>query len=154
MEVREQNSPQLQYAPMEDANVVNAVCGKGSPINNNVFNNTLSNKIIKNKQQQPKENDEVVVVTCDAHLPVLDEELLAQYKHAFGRKPSQKVKESLISFLSKFDREVLLYAFEIAGNKGKAYDYAQGILKMWWKEYAFTLDQVLEYEVRFNNERI
>lgn len=114
---------------------------------------TESNKT-KNKQQQLKEKEEVVVVNYHAHLPEVDEELIQQYKSAFGRKPSQKVIETLISLLVRFEREVIIYALEITGHKGKSFDYAQGILKKWGEQMAFTFEKVFEYEQEYNQYRL
>lgn len=121
----EAQCPDMHYAPLDNAGMDSAVDGKGSSINKTVLNKTLKNKTIS-KQRQPKEKAEVVVVSCHAHLPEIDEELIEQYKNAFGRKPSQKAKESLVSYLTRFDRDVVLYALELAGTKGKHFDYAQG----------------------------
>ena len=117
--------------------------------NKNKFNKTeiKETKIIK--QQQPKKENEVVVVSCHAHLPEVDEELIEQYRCAFGRRPSQKAKESLISYVTRFDREVVLYALELAGIKGKHFDYAQGVLKNWQEQGAFTFDDVFVYDERY-----
>ena len=107
-------------------------------------NNFIKTKIneIKNKQQQPKEKEEkVVVASLNAHLSELDSDVIDEFKHAFGRKPSPKVEESLRGYLSKFEKDVVLQ------NKG--WDYAQGILKVWWQEQVFTFDEVFEYEERF-----
>nr|WP_302599564.1 DnaD domain protein [uncultured Cellulosilyticum sp.] len=112
---------------------------------------TESNKTKTIKQQQPKEKEEVVVVSCDAHLPEVDEELIEQYKSAFGRRPSQKARESLVSALARFDREVVLYALELAGGRGKHFDYAQGVLRKWTQHGVRTFDDVFEYEERYRN---
>lgn len=106
---------------------------------------TESNKT-KNKQQQLKEKEEEVVVNCHTHLPEVDEEIIEQYKYAFGRRPSQKVKECLVSYLCRFEREVVLYAIELAGSKGKGFDYTQGIMKNWEEKRAFNFDTVFKYE--------
>lgn len=117
--------------------------------NKNKINKTeiKETKIIK--QQQPKEKDEVVVVSCHAHLPAVDEEIIEQYRCAFGRRPSQKTTESLVSYLTRFDRDVVLYALELAGLKGKHFDYAQGVLKNWQEHGAFTFDDVFAYDERY-----
>lgn len=112
---------------------------------------TEINKTKTIKQQQPKEKEEVVVVSCDAHLPEVDEEVIEVYKSAFGRRPSQKTKESLVSAMARFDREVVLYALELAGGKGKHFDYAQGVLRKWTQHGVRTFDDVFEYEERYRN---
>lgn len=117
--------------------------------NKNNFIKTKSNKI-KNKQQQPKaKEEEVVVALLNAHLPEIDLEILEEFKHAFGRRPSPKVQESLRGYLSRFEKEVVLHAIDIAGNKNKGWDYAQGILKVWWQEQVFTFDDVFCYEQQY-----
>lgn len=93
----------------------------------------------------------MVAVNCHAHLPEVDEELIEEYRRAFGRRPSQKVKESLISALTRFDREVVLYALELAGRKGKHFDYAQGVLRKWIQYGVKSFDDVFEYEERYRN---
>lgn len=138
--------PAIRYAPLGDVSMDGAVDGKGSCINKTVSNKILKNKII-NKQQQPKEK--VVVVSCHAHLPKVDEELIEQYRCAFGRRPSQKTQESLVSYLKRFDKDVVLYALELAGLKGKGFDYAQGVLRKWQEHGAFTFDGVFAYDERY-----
>lgn len=69
---------------------------------------TEMNKTKTIQQQQPKEKGEVVVVSCHAQLPEVDEEFIEQYRSAFGRRPSQKAKESLVSYLTRFERAVVL----------------------------------------------
>ena len=148
VDMAEEQCPEIRYAPVGDAGLDDAVDGKSICINNTVPNKTLKNKSI-NKQQQLKEKEEVVVVSCYAHLPEVDKELIEQYRSAFGRRPSQKAKESLISYLTRFDREVVLYALELAGHKGKGFDYAQGVLKNWQERGAFTFDDVFVYDERY-----
>lgn len=143
----EELCPDAHNAHLDSAGVGDAVHGKGSCINK-----TIPNKILKNKtisKQQPKEKDEVVVVSCHAHLPEVDEELIEQYRSAFGRRPSQKAKESLVSYLTRFDRDVVLYALELSGSVGKELNYAQGVLRKWWENGVKTLDDVFDYDERY-----
>ena len=115
-------------------------------------NNYIKTKIneIKNKQQQTKEKEEeVVVASLNTHLPEIDEDVIDEFKQAFCRKPSPKVVEALRSYLNRFEKDVVLHAIDIAGNKNKGWDYVQGILKVWWQEEVFTFDEVFEYESRF-----
>ena len=58
---------------------------------------------------------------CREKLPEADEELTEQYRSAFGRRPSHKAKESLESYLTRLDRDVMLYALELAGIKANQY---------------------------------
>lgn len=81
----------------------------------------------------------------------MDEELIEQYRSAFGRRSSQKAKESLVSYLSRFDRDVVIYALELSGAKGKDFDYAQGVLGKWTEQRAFTFDGVFEYDEWYKN---
>lgn len=114
---------------------------------------TESNKT-ENKQQQLKEKEEEVVVNYHAHLPEVDEEIIEQYKYAFGRKPAQKVKECLVSYLCRFDREVVLYAIELAGNKGKGFDYMQGVMRNYEQQRICSLDEVYRFEEEYRKLRI
>lgn len=141
----------VQNQPLDNASVDSVLHAKDSCINNTLNNKPLNNKNI-NKQQQPKEKEEVVVVSCDAHLPKVDEGLIEVYKSAFGRRPSQKTKESLVSYLTRFDREVVIYALELAGTKGKGFDYAQGVFIKWWENGVKTFDDVFEYEERYRGK--
>lgn len=150
----EEKSPDIHYATMDDTEVENAMYGECSSINNTIVNKTLNNKTIKIKQQQPKEKKEVVVVSCDDHLPKIDEELIEVYKRAFGRKPSTKVKESLVSSLVRFEREAVIYAIELAGSKGKGFDYTQGVLKKWMEYGVRSFDDVFEYEERYRKYKL
>lgn len=110
-------------------------------------NNCIKINKIKNKQQQPKEK---VVVVYDAHLSQIDTDLINEFKHAFGRKPTPKVQERIKGYLSRFEKDVVLYAIGISGNRGKSWDYSQGILKNWWQVEAFSLDAVFEYEEQYH----
>ncbi|MBS5798903.1 MAG: replication initiator protein A [Clostridiales bacterium] len=113
-------------------------------------NNFIKTNENKNKQQQPKEKeDEVVVAPLNDHLSELDSDVIDEFKHAFGRKPSPKVQESLRGYLNRFEKDVVLHALDIAGNKNKGWDYAQGILKVWWQEQVFTFEGVFEYEEKY-----
>lgn len=141
--------PDIHNAPLDSAGMGDAVHGKGSCINKTISNKTLKNKTITIKQQQPKEKEQVVVVSCHAQLPEVDEELIEQYKSAFGRRPSQKAKESLVSYLSRFERDVVLYALELTGLKGKHFDYAQGVLRKWEEHGVRTFDDVFAYDERY-----
>ncbi|MFQ9697791.1 MAG: replication initiator protein A [Zhenhengia sp.] len=111
-------------------------------------NNYIKTKIneIKNKQQQPKEEEEVV---NDAHLSQIDTELINEFKQAFGRKPSPKVQERIKGYLNRFEKDVVLHAISISGGKSKGWDYSQGILKNWWQVEAFSMDEVFEYEEKY-----
>lgn len=118
---------------------------KSSEKQGHIKNNYINTKInkTKNKQQQPKQE---VGVVNDAHLSQIDTELINEFKQAFGRKPSPKVQEAIRGYLNRFEKDVVLHAINIAGNKNKEWDYCQGILKRWWQEQAFTFDDVFEYE--------
>lgn len=118
--------------------------------NKNNYIKTKINEIKNKQQQQPKEKEEeVVVASLNTHLPEIDEDVIDEFKQAFGRKPSPKVVEALRSYLNRFEKDVVLHAIDIAGNKNKGWDYVQGILKVWWQEEVFTFDEVFEYESRF-----
>lgn len=142
MEQEQEGNPEVRYAHVGDAGMDNAVDGYRTSINKTIKNKILSNKTI-NKQQQPKQE---VVVVNDAHLSQIDTELINEFKQAFSRKPSPKVQEAIRGYLNRFEKDVVLHAINIAGNKNKGWDYCQGILKRWWQEQAFTFDDVFEYE--------
>lgn len=149
VEEEQVEKPDTHYATLDEVGMGSAVHGKGSCINKTIGNKTLENKNINKKQQQPKEKEEVVVANCHAHLPEVDEELIEQYRYAFGRRPSPKAKEVLVSFLTRFERNAVLYALEEAGGRGKDFSYAQGMLRNWAKYGAYTFDAVFEYEERY-----
>ena len=46
------------------------------------------------------------------------------------------------------EKDVVIQAIDIAGNKHKGWDYAKGILKVWGEVEAFTYDAMFEYEER------
>ncbi len=117
--------------------------------NKNKIIKTEINKTKTIKQQQPKEKEQVVAVNCHAHLPVVDKELIEEYRRAFGRRPSQKAKESLVSYLTRFERDVVIHAIGLAGEKGKGFDYAQGVFRKWTENGAFTFDEIFEYDERY-----
>lgn len=54
-----------------------------------------------------------------------------------------------MSYLTRFDRDVVLYALELAGHKGKHFDYAQGGVKKWFEYGVRTFDGVFEYEENY-----
>ncbi|WP_054743149.1 DnaD domain protein [Cellulosilyticum ruminicola] len=83
-----------------------------------------------------------------------DLEIKLAYQRAFGMKPAPQVREKLMILLRSFEKTVLLYAIETAGNKGKGFDYAQAILKKLEEYRAYTMDEVFEYEQRYSNCRI
>lgn len=141
-------APGTHCAYMDDADMGDAVHGKCISINKTLKNKILPNKTIKNnnKQQEPKE---VVVATYHAQVAPLDVELINDFKQAFGRKPSFKVQETIRALLHKFEKDVVLQAIDIAGNKNKGWDYAQGILKVWRREEVFTFDEMFEYEENY-----
>lgn len=142
VEQEEDRNPEVRYAHVGDAGMDDAVHGQRTSINKTIENKILNNKTI-NKQQQPKQ---AVVVVNDAHLSQIDTELINEFKDAFGRKPSPKVQETIRGYLNRFEKDVVLHAINIAGNKNKGWDYSQGILKRWWQEQACTFDDVFEYE--------
>nr|WP_307990374.1 replication initiator protein A [uncultured Niameybacter sp.] len=142
-----QNSEPLKNRSQKSNKTEFRTSEKQSHNKNNYINTKINEN--KNKQQQPKEKEEVVVAPLNAHLPELDSDVIDEFKHAFGRKPSPKVQESLRGYLSRFEKDVVLHAIDIAGNKNKGWDYAQGILKVWWQEQVFSFDQVFEYEEEF-----
>lgn len=101
--------------------------------------NKETNKIPQppSKQEDYKQKEQLV----------LDEEILSEFEKAFATsRISIKAKEVLVMFLRRFEKSVVLYAFELAGSKNKSFDYAQGILRKWWQAEAFTFDQVFAYE--------
>lgn len=142
---REQTNPDVQNPYMDNPHMDSPLYGECTSINKPLKNKTLFNKNIKNKQQ-PKEE---VVAVNDAHLSQIDTEIISEFKHAFGRKPSPKVQEKIKGYLSRFEKDVVLHAVDIAGSKNKGWDYAQGILKVWWQEQVFSFDQVFEYEEQY-----
>lgn len=148
VEKEQEKNPEVHYAHVGHADMDDAVHGKRTSINKTINNNTLSNKII-NKQQEQQHKEAIVVVNADSHIAKIDAELLQEFKHAFGRKPSPKAQESLRGYLSKFEKDVVLHAIDIAGNKNKGWDYVQGILKVWWQQQVFTFDEVFEYEEQY-----
>ena len=140
----------VHNASLEGAEVVSAEVDKMGAINNTLSNNHLNNKTINNKQQQ----EEVAVVSYHGHLPEVDAEVLQEYHEAFGQQPSPKVKAALRSFLQRFEKKVILSAVELAGGKGKGFDYAQGILKKLGSQGAYTFDEVFEYEEKYTAYRV
>lgn len=132
-------------ASLEGAVMVRAGADELGAINNTLSNNHLNNKTINNKQQQ----EVAVAPSCHAHLLEVDEQVLIEYHEAFGQKPSPKAKSALRGFLQKFEKNVILYALEIAGGKGKGFDYAQGILKKLGAQGAYTFDEVFDYEEKY-----
>lgn len=136
-----QNSEPLKNSNQESDKAEFRTSEKQSHNKNNYINTKINEN--KNKQQQPKKE---VVVVNDAHLSQIDTELLSEFKHAFGRKPSPKVQEKIKGYLNRFEKDVVISAIDIAGNKNKGWDYAQGILKVWWQEQVFSFEQVFEYE--------
>lgn len=125
-----QNSETLKNRSQKSDKTEFRTSEKQSHNKNNYINTKINEN--KNKQQQPKGKEEevVVVVPLNVHLPEIDPEILEEFKHAFGRKPSPKVQESLRGYMSRFEKDVILHAIDIAGNKNKEWDYAQGILKV------------------------
>lgn len=146
-EKRGKDMPAHQKASLDQANIETLPTAKVMHINKTLSNKTLNNKTIINKQQQ-----DTVVVAYDAHLPELDAEITSAYQRAFGFRPSPQVKEYLSILLRRFQKTVVIYALELAGSKGKGFDYAQGILKKLEEQGAYTFDQVFAYEERYSGK--
>lgn len=122
---------------------------------NQVHNN---NTFIKNEEDKTKNIPLPVAevkVSSIRNENVVDDEIVTEFHRAFGMsKISMKAQEVLRMFLNRFERCVVLYAFELAGSKNKSFDYAQGILRRWWQAEAFSFDEVFAYEKRYSSGSI
>ena len=111
------------------------------------------NTFIKNHEDKTKATLLPVVsevVLAEGNL--IDREVLSEFHRSFGMgKVSMKAQEVIRMFLNRFERSVVLYAFELAGAKNKSFDYAQGILRRWWQAEAFSFDEVFAYEERYSS---
>ena len=111
------------------------------------------NTFIKNHEDKAKATLLPVVsevVLAEGNL--IDREVLSEFHRSFGMgKVSMKAQEVLRMFLNRFERSVVLYAFELAGAKNKSFDYAQGILRRWWQAGAFNFDEVFAYEEHYSS---
>ncbi len=152
-----QVQPVALKAPLEEAALAETVdAQRGDFINKTLENKTINNNTLSNqkyKQQQDIKKASVVVADYN-DLNVCDLEIRLAYQRAFGMKPAPQVSEQLMILLRRFEKTVLLYAIETAGNKGKGFDYAQGILKRLEEYKAYTMNEVFEYEQRYSNRRM
>lgn len=145
------DQPLSPDAPLDSREVTQSVPDEPVLINNTLKKNTLSNKTInkqqqqENKQEKRAEEKETAVVAAAPHLQ-LDHEVYTTYTKAFNQKPNAMIQESLIGYLHRFEKDVVLLAIEMAGSKGKGIDYVYGILKVWAYEGAYTFDDVVAYE--------
>ena len=112
-----------------------------------------NNTFIKNYDDKTK--DTLLPVVKEVVLAkenLVDGEVLSEFHRSFGMgKVSMKAQEVIRMFLNRFERSVVLYAFELAGAKNKSFDYAQGILRRWWQAEAFSFDEVFAYEERYSS---
>ncbi|MGL4799523.1 MAG: DnaD domain protein [Cellulosilyticaceae bacterium] len=129
------DQPHLPEAPVDSSPSVTAPSAEPVAITNLLPNHTLDSQTLNTEQQQPV-------------LPPsrLDEEIQSTYLRAFGQSPNAIVEERLLSYLARFEKDVVLLALEMAGSKQKGIDYAYGILRVWGYEGAYTFDQVVAYE--------
>ena len=111
------------------------------------------NTFIKNYDDKTK--DTLLPVVKEVVLAkenLVDGEILSEFHRSFGMgKVSLKAQEVIRMFLNRFERSVVLYAFELAGAKNKSFDYAQGILRRWWQAGAFNFDEVFAYEEHYSS---
>lgn len=131
-------NPQTEIPPMEkeqksiDGNSTNGASSDGdtASINNTELNNTDIN------------NTDLKTTTTDV---VIDDEVINEYNRYFDKKPTTMIKKKLAKYLEKFEVDAVTFAFEIASNKAKDFDYVIGILNNWIKENLYTFDAVYEY---------
>lgn len=103
--------------------------GDTAPINNTDGINTDDN------------NTNLKTTTTDV---VVDNDVINEYTRYFDKKPTEMIKKKLAKYLEKFEVDAVTFAFEIASNKAKDFDYVIGILDNWNKESLYTFDQVYE----------
>ncbi|MGL6173088.1 MAG: hypothetical protein ACRC1P_00555, partial [Cellulosilyticaceae bacterium] len=102
--------------------------------------------------QQPLTQPKKVVVVKPSITPStpsknkIGEELIQLYKYCFDQKPTQAVQQQLARMLLKFEKDAITMALQMASHKGKAFDYALGILKKWKQVEAFTIDAIFDYD--------
>lgn len=122
---------------------------------NNTKNKQTDMNDNENKQQQHKE---VVVVTKTTMLPstdrIISNEMINTYKNYFDKKPTKAVQRQIARFLMNFENDAVEMALEMASRKGKDFDYAIGIINKWQEHEAFTIDDIYEYDKRYQNIRI
>lgn len=129
--------PQTEVPPTEempkstDGISTNGVSTNGDTgsINNTDVNNTDLN------------NTDLKTTTTDV---VVNDDVIDEYIRYFDKKPTQPVKKKLAKYLERFEADAVTFAFEIASNKAKDFDYVIGILNNWNEEALYTFDQVYE----------
>ena len=122
---------------------------------NNTKNKQTDMNDTENKQQQHKED---VVVTITNMLPstnkIISDEMIDTYKNCFDKKPTIAVQRQIARFLMKFERDAIEMALEMASNKGKEFDYAIGIIKKWQQAEAFTIEDIVKYDMAYEAKMI
>lgn len=121
---------------------------------NNTKNKQTNISDTENKQQQHKE---VVVGTTTIVKPtetIISNKMINTYKNCFDKKPTKTVQHQIARFLIKFETDAVEMALQMASNKGKDFDYAIGIMKKWQQAEAFTIDDIVNYDIAYEAGRI
>jgi hypothetical protein len=133
---------------------------------NEFLKNNKKNKNIKKQQLE----QEKVVVADDFKKPTttpkkasqkeqkqekqtLARELKEKYKECFGKTATQAVERRILNWLRKFSVEAVLQAFEIAGGKGKGFEYANGVVANWRNNNCYDIDAIFEYDAEWQNSK-